>query len=220
MNKFVYVLPLLALAACSKPSQPDNEAPRRSAADESDVSAPAGIAVTAAPGVAFSYHYAFSLPRRASPARRKRMRKHARSSASRAAGSPACDTAARRKSDRGVAGVQARSRPSPAPSASTASPRSKPPTARSSNAEITGTDAGAAIGRRRATAPDAQGARSLRIDQRTRPPRSRQGCSRHAGTAACRHRAGRRRAPRHRAQIARAIASPPRRWCSTTSRAA
>ncbi|CAN5482571.1 hypothetical protein BH10PSE14_BH10PSE14_14960 [soil metagenome] len=61
MNKFIYVLPLLALAACSKSAQPDNEAPRRSAADESEVSAPAGIAVTAAPGVAFSYHYAFSL---------------------------------------------------------------------------------------------------------------------------------------------------------------
>ncbi|MFA5966397.1 MAG: hypothetical protein WC804_20460 [Sphingomonas sp.] len=61
MNKFVYVLPLLALAACSKPPQSDDQPPRRSAADESDVSAPVGIGVTAAPGVAFSYHYAFSL---------------------------------------------------------------------------------------------------------------------------------------------------------------
>lgn len=59
MNKFVYVLPLFALAACSKSAPPDNEAPRQPA--EADVAAPAGIAVTAAPGVAFSYHYAFSL---------------------------------------------------------------------------------------------------------------------------------------------------------------
>ncbi|HSI16485.1 MAG TPA: hypothetical protein VK980_01850 [Sphingomonas sp.] len=64
MNKVVYVLPLLALAACSKPATPDNESPRRSEmaqADTSDVAAPAGIAVTAAPGVAFNYHYGFSL---------------------------------------------------------------------------------------------------------------------------------------------------------------
>jgi hypothetical protein len=61
MNKFAYVLPLLALAACSKSAPSDNDAPRRSATTESDVAAPTGIAVTAAPGVAFSYHYAFSL---------------------------------------------------------------------------------------------------------------------------------------------------------------
>ena len=64
MNKVVYVLPLLALAACSKPATPDNDTPRRSEmaqADTSDVAAPAGIAVTAAPGVAFNYHYGFSL---------------------------------------------------------------------------------------------------------------------------------------------------------------
>eukprot|EP01035_Chromulina_nebulosa_P016349 gene16349-21671_t len=46
MNKFVYVLPLFALAACSKATPPDNDVPQRSA--ESDVAAPAGIAVTAA----------------------------------------------------------------------------------------------------------------------------------------------------------------------------
>lgn len=61
MNKLVYVLPLLALAACSKPSQPENDAPRRSATGDAEMAAPGGIALTAAPGVAFSYHYAFSL---------------------------------------------------------------------------------------------------------------------------------------------------------------
>ncbi len=61
MKKVVYVLPLLALAACSKPAAPDNDAPRRSAAQADEAAAPAGIAVTAAPGVAFNYHYGFSL---------------------------------------------------------------------------------------------------------------------------------------------------------------
>jgi hypothetical protein len=61
MKKVVYVLPLLALAACSKPATPDNDAPRRSAAQADEAAAPAGIAVTAAPGVAFNYHYGFSL---------------------------------------------------------------------------------------------------------------------------------------------------------------
>ncbi|MDB5676441.1 MAG: hypothetical protein JWM65_3423, partial [Sphingomonas bacterium] len=61
MNKLIYVLPLLALGACSKAS-PDNDTPRRSEAAQADEAvAPAGIAVTAAPGVAFNYHYGFSL---------------------------------------------------------------------------------------------------------------------------------------------------------------
>lgn len=56
MKKIVYVLPLLALAACK---QATNVYPDR-AVDE-NTAAPAGIAVTAAPGVAFNYHYGFSL---------------------------------------------------------------------------------------------------------------------------------------------------------------
>lgn len=60
MKKIVYVLPLLALAACAKPASYDRTTTNStSAADEA--AAPAGIAVTAAPGVAFNYHYGFSL---------------------------------------------------------------------------------------------------------------------------------------------------------------
>ena len=62
MNRLVYVLPLLALGACSKSTPPTNDAPRRSESMQADEAvAPAGIAVTAAPGVAFNYHYGFSL---------------------------------------------------------------------------------------------------------------------------------------------------------------
>ena len=62
MNKLIYVLPLLALAACSRSISPESNATQRAeVADPSDVAAPAGIAVTAAPGVAFNYHYGFSL---------------------------------------------------------------------------------------------------------------------------------------------------------------
>ena len=62
MNKLIHVLPLLALAACSRSVSPENNATQRAdVADASDVAAPAGIAVTAAPGVAFNYHYGFSL---------------------------------------------------------------------------------------------------------------------------------------------------------------
>jgi hypothetical protein len=61
MNRIVYVLPLLAVAACSKPATPDNNSSRSFASETADVAAPAGIAVTAAPGVAFNYHYGFSL---------------------------------------------------------------------------------------------------------------------------------------------------------------
>ena len=62
MNKIVYVLPLLALAACSKPMPNDGTmSDRAESAPASDNLAPGGIAVTAAPGVAFAYHYAFSL---------------------------------------------------------------------------------------------------------------------------------------------------------------
>src|SRR3569623_1826477 len=56
MKKLIYVLPLLALAACK---QATNVYPDR-AVDE-NAAAPAGIAITAAPGVAFNYHYGFSL---------------------------------------------------------------------------------------------------------------------------------------------------------------
>jgi hypothetical protein len=61
MNKVVYVLPLLALAACSKPATPENQPARIDSAVNNDEASPAGIAVTAAPGVAFNYHYGFSL---------------------------------------------------------------------------------------------------------------------------------------------------------------
>lgn len=57
MKKIVHVLPLLALAAC-KPAS--DIRPDRTEADD-NAAAPAGIAVTAAPGVAFNYHYGFSL---------------------------------------------------------------------------------------------------------------------------------------------------------------
>ena len=62
MNKLIHVLPLLALAACSRSIPPESNTSRRAdVADASDVAAPAGIAVTAAPGGAFNYHYGFSL---------------------------------------------------------------------------------------------------------------------------------------------------------------
>jgi len=63
MNKIVYVLPLLALAACKQAATVDGNPPARldTAQDKGDAAVPTGIAVTAAPGVAFHYHYGFSL---------------------------------------------------------------------------------------------------------------------------------------------------------------
>lgn len=52
----------VTLAACSTPEQ-SNPSSERSGMEASDVAEPpAGVAVTAAPGVAFNYRYAFSLP--------------------------------------------------------------------------------------------------------------------------------------------------------------
>ncbi len=63
MNRLVYALPLLALGACQRASTVENNTPARSdtAQSSDEAAAPGGIAVTAAPGVAFNYHYAFSL---------------------------------------------------------------------------------------------------------------------------------------------------------------
>lgn len=52
----------VTLAACSAPEQ-SNPSSERAGMEASDVAEPpAGVAVTAAPGVAFNYRYAFSLP--------------------------------------------------------------------------------------------------------------------------------------------------------------
>lgn len=72
MRKYISLLPLLALIACSQ-SEPSDQAsyerPTMTTADvagepspEAMRAAPGGIGVTAAPGVAFFYRYAFSLP--------------------------------------------------------------------------------------------------------------------------------------------------------------
>jgi len=62
MNRLVYALPLLALAACQRAATVESNASVRADTTSSDeAAAPGGIAVTAAPGVAFNYHYAFSL---------------------------------------------------------------------------------------------------------------------------------------------------------------
>ncbi len=51
-----------ALAGCSEAQQQQAEQASPQTMDVSEPSAPAGVAVTAAPGVAFNYRYAFSLP--------------------------------------------------------------------------------------------------------------------------------------------------------------
>lgn len=57
MRKYLIGLSILAIAGCSK--APDRG---READEMASPAAPTGIAVTAAPGVAFTYRYAFSLP--------------------------------------------------------------------------------------------------------------------------------------------------------------
>jgi len=58
MRKILW-LGLLALASCGKPEPSDSTRTRSEAASESAVP---GVSVTAAPGVAFTYDYAFRLP--------------------------------------------------------------------------------------------------------------------------------------------------------------
>ena len=53
---------LLALAACSKAPDAARDAGRGESSAADSMDAPTGIAVTAAPGVAFAYRYAFRLP--------------------------------------------------------------------------------------------------------------------------------------------------------------
>lgn len=54
--------PAIALAACSEAPQRQPASPERMEMAADVAEAPAGVAVTAAPGVAFNYRYAFSLP--------------------------------------------------------------------------------------------------------------------------------------------------------------
>lgn len=74
MRKSLSMLPLVALMACSQ-SEPSDQARYEQAsivadtredssraAGQSAIAAPGGIGITAAPGVAFAYRYAFSLP--------------------------------------------------------------------------------------------------------------------------------------------------------------
>jgi hypothetical protein len=67
MRKYISMLPLFALIACSQ-SEPSDQTSyeRPTVAEEPSPeamrAAPGGIDITAAPGVAFFYRYAFSLP--------------------------------------------------------------------------------------------------------------------------------------------------------------
>lgn len=63
MRSLFVMLPLAALIACSQgePDRARGESPAMQA-ETADLAAPPGIAVTSAPGVAFSYRYAFTLP--------------------------------------------------------------------------------------------------------------------------------------------------------------
>ena len=64
MRRYISMLPLVALMACSQSEPSDRAGTELSmeAATTDSRAAPGGIDITAAPGVAFAYRYAFSLP--------------------------------------------------------------------------------------------------------------------------------------------------------------